>query len=67
MEKASEVIMSRATNEKAKSIKTTPRAQGSKVRQNGSLPSNFKVDRSKAAKSLSKAYALTQKRLHGEK
>jgi len=33
----------------------------------GTLSAGFKPDRSKAAKSMSKAFALTQKRLHGEK
>jgi hypothetical protein len=31
------------------------------------LQAGFKVDKSAAARALSKAYAMTQKRLHGDK
>jgi hypothetical protein len=59
---------------KTTTTKTTTKATTSKNGNRAtkkSLPDKlepgFKVDRSKAARSMSKAFAMTQKRLHGEK
>jgi hypothetical protein len=65
--------VSKRTDEKLLKVSKSQKHSAQKVNHSASpsetptvLQLNFKVDKSSAARSLSKAYAMTQKRLHGD-